>query len=124
MREYFPLLLYILLGVGNVAAILVVTAIMGPKRNSRHKKVVYECGLTPKKDSRQRFNVNFYLTAVIFLIFDIELVLLLPWASTYVHHAAAFPDMGGFRLGEVGLFMGLLALGLVFVYRRKALEWD
>jgi len=124
MKEYFPLILYILICIGNVVAIVVVSKIMGPKRKSKNKFTVYECGLNPSVDARHKVNIKFYLTAVIFLLFDIELIFLLPWAGTYNWHAANFPDLSLFRLGEVGLFMGLLVLGLIFVYRRKALEWD
>jgi NADH-quinone oxidoreductase subunit A len=124
MRDYFPLFLYILLGVGNALLILVASALMGPRRRSKNKFQVYECGLRPKKDARQKFNVNFYLTAVIFLLFDMEMVFLLPWASAYDRQISLFPEASIFRVAEVGLFMFLLALGLIFVYRRKALEWD
>jgi NADH-quinone oxidoreductase subunit A len=124
MKEYFPLILYIVICVGNVVAIAVIARVMGPKRKSKNKFTVYECGLDPTVDARHKVNIKFYLTAVIFLLFDIELIFLLPWAGTYTMHVHDFPAMGLFRLCEVGLFMGLLVLGLIFVYRRKALEWD
>lgn len=126
MNDYFPLILYIVVCLVNVVAIIVMSMIMGPKRKSKNKFTVYECGLEPRKDSRTKVNVKFYLTAVIFLLFDIELIFLLPWAGTYNWHAATFQglEFSLFRIGEVALFMGLLLLGLIFVYRRKALEWD
>ena len=140
MKEYFPLFLYIAIAVGNVVAIAVIARIMGPKRKSKNKFTVYECGLEPAVSARHKVNVKFYLTAVIFLLFDIELIFLLPWAGTYnfivangIEVANAMPahlandylvGQSLFRIGEVGLFMGLLVLGLIFVYRRKALEWD
>jgi NADH-quinone oxidoreductase subunit A len=126
MKEYFPLILYIVICFVNILGMVVIAAVMGPKRKSQNKGTVYECGLEPRKDSRTKINVKFYLTAVIFLLFDIELIFLLPWAGSYNLHATLFQgiDFSLFRLGEVGLFMGLLMLGLIFVFRRKALEWD
>lgn len=124
MKEYFPLFLYIAICIGNVVAIFVISKIMGPSRKSKNKFTVYECGLEPTVDARQKVNIKFYLTAVIFLLFDIELIFLLPWAGAYNLHAFESPNLGLFRMAEVGLFMGLLVLGLIFVYKRKALEWD
>jgi len=124
MKEYFPLILYIVICMVNVGAMVGISMIMGPKRKSKNKYTVYECGLEPRKDSRTKVNVKFYLTAVIFLLFDIELIFLLPWAGTYNMHVFENPGLSLFRMGELSLFMGLLILGLIFVFRRKALEWD
>ena len=124
MKEFLPLTLYIALCLVNIVAMLVLAAVMGPSRKSKNKFTIYECGLEPRVDARQKFNVKFYLTAVIFLLFDIEMVFLIPWAGGYTAALESHAMGAAWRLGEIFLFMGLLALGLWFVYRRKALEWD
>ena len=118
MAEYFPILL--LLGVAVLFAVgsIAVSSLVGPRRPNPTKLAAYECGNEPLADVKQsRFSVKFYLVAMMFLIFDVETVFLYPWSTV-------FRDLGGYGLGLMGMFLGVL--GIVFVYElnRGGLEWD
>ncbi|MBI4615632.1 MAG: NADH-quinone oxidoreductase subunit A, partial [Planctomycetes bacterium] len=89
---------------------------LGPRRGGRVKEEAYECGEVATGKARTRFSVHFYLVAILFVLFDIEAVFLLPWAVIY-------RDLGVFGLVEVGIFVGVLALGLFYAWKRGVLEW-
>lgn len=102
-------------------AFLGLSAILGPKKPNPSKLSVYECGLEPVGDARERFSVKFFLIAMLFILFDIEVVFLIPWAVTYKGFIAE--GMGLFMLIEMGIFMVILAIGLLYVWRKGALDW-
>ena len=88
------------------------------KRGTSRQDDVYESGVsTPLKDSFERFNIKYYLVAIIFVIFDVEILFMFPWAVT-------LRDLGWFGLIEMFVFMGLLLAGLIYVYQKKALKWN
>jgi len=100
------------------ALVLWVTGRFGPKRPNDAKSSVYECGIIPEVDARRRFSVKFYLVAILFVVFDIEVAFLIPWA-------VVFRDLSGFNvLWQMVLFLGVLVVGLVYVIRRDALRWE
>jgi NADH-quinone oxidoreductase subunit A len=119
LDNYVPILVLFVLAaafaVGSVAA----AGVLGPKRYNRAKLDAYECGIepTPQPMGGGRFPVKFYLTAMLFIIFDIELIFLIPWA-------VAFDQLGLFGLVEMALFMGTVFVAYAYVWRRGGLEWD
>ena len=92
-------------------------AALGPKRPSPTKDLPYESGMVPRESARRRFSVSFYVTAMLFIIFDIEIVFLYPWA-------VSFDQMGTFALVEMVLFVITVFLAYLYVLRRGGLEWD
>lgn len=109
----------LIVGLGTVILFLVygVTRFLGTAKNKRGKYETYECGVPKIGDTRERFDVRFYPVALLFVLFDIETVFLLPYAVTYKQLA-----MQGFV--EVLVFVAILALGLLYLIRRGALDWD
>jgi NADH-quinone oxidoreductase subunit A len=98
--------------------VLSLTGRLGPKRPNAAKSSVYECGITPEVDARRRFSAKFYLVAILFVVFDIEVAFLIPWA-------VVFRELPGLSvLWEMALFLGVLVVGLVYVIRRGALQWE
>lgn len=118
---YFPLLAQLLVASGLVAAILAFSHMCGQRaRSTPVKDSAYECGLLAQGKIHPRFSVKFYLTAILFILFDIELVFLLPWVT--IHRD--FLYWGLPILGPILVFIGFLAFGLYYEFRKKALEWD
>ncbi len=105
------------------AAILVLNSLIGPKRPSPVKQSSFECGSDPISSARQRFNVKFYLVAIFFIVFDIESVLLYPWAGMF-RDLLVEPGVGLMTLVEMFIFIGILGGGLAYVWRRGALDWE
>ena len=98
--------------------VLCISGKLGPKRPNENKSSVYECGIIPEVDARKRFSAKFYLVAILFVVFDIEVAFLIPWA-------VSFRDLSGFNvLWEMALFLGVLVVGLIYILRRDALRWE
>jgi len=116
LKSYLPALVFVLLGAGIGGLFTYLNGLLGPKRPSKVKSEPYECGLPSEVTSSFRFGISFYLIAMLFILFDIEVVFLYPVAV----NLRAF---GAFALGEVIVFVALLFAALVFVWRRGALEW-
>jgi NADH-quinone oxidoreductase subunit A len=120
LRSYLPALVFIVLGVGIGAVFVTVNSILGPRRRGGRIKEVqvdpYECGLPSEVKSGFRFGISFYLIAMLFILFDIEVIFLYPVAV----QLRAF---GTFALIETCVFIALLAVAFVYVWRRGALEW-
>ena len=120
LGDYLPLLVLILLG-GFIASVLVgLSWILGPKRPNAAKTSPYECGVTPVGDARERFPIKFYLIAMLFILFDIETVYLYPWAVTFRSPLVS----RGFEFAEMIVFVAILFVGYVYVWRKGALEWE
>lgn len=115
--QYLPIFVFIALGVGFGIVPLIAGFVVGPRRPDAAKLSSYECGFEPFSHARAPFDVRFYLVAILFILFDLETAFLFPWAVT-------FRQMG--RLGFVSVlcFLGLLLLGLVYEWRKGALEWE
>jgi NADH-quinone oxidoreductase subunit A len=116
-HPYFPLLILFALAGIVVLALLLVAQTVGPRSMSPVKAEPFESGNPPAGDARIRFSVRFYLVAMLFLIFDLEVVFLYPWAIL-------FRQLGIFGLIEMGIFLGILMIGFVYVWKKGALEWD
>jgi NADH-quinone oxidoreductase subunit A len=99
------------------ALFLVVSRFLGPRKPSAIKAESFECGNPPTGPAWGRFSVKFYLTAILFIVFDVEVVFLYPWALV-------FRRLGGFGFVEMMIFVGILTLGLAYVWGKGALEWD
>src|SRR3989441_5605674 len=97
--------------------------LLAPRKPSAIKDSPYESGMPPLGNARDRFSVKFYLVAMLFIVFDIETVFLIPWGTIYFGATAGGPSMG-FLLVEMLVFMFILAVGYVYVWKRGALEWD
>ncbi len=116
LKSYLPVLVFVLLGLGVGIAFTMLNAALGPKRPSKVKREPYECGLPSEVTRNFRFGISFYLIAMLFILFDIEVVFLYPVA-------VQLEAFGVFALVEIAVFIALLLVALVFVWRRGALEW-
>jgi len=116
LKSYLPALVFLALGLGVGVAFTFANQLLGPKRPSKTKSEPYECGLPSDVRKNFRFGVSFYLVAMLFILFDIEVVFLYPIA-------VQLEAIGTFALIETGVFITLLAVAFVFVWRRGALEW-
>jgi NADH-quinone oxidoreductase subunit A len=119
MKLYVPILVLAALSLIFSLAFLVTGALAGPKRWNRAKLDAYECGIepTPQPVGGGRFPVKYYLTAMLFIVFDIEIIFLYPWA-------VSFDQLGLFGLIEMVLFIGAVLVAYAYVWRRGGLEWD
>src|SRR5215471_5912317 len=111
-HNYLPVLGILLLGLGFAGAFLLLSYSFGPKQPLPSKLDVYECGVPPTGDARERFSVKFFIVAMIFLLFDVEVVFLFPWAVLLKEFKAT--GQGVFSFGAMGFFLFVLALGLFF----------
>ena len=117
LQSYLPVLVFAGLGLAVGSAFVLLNSVLGPKRPNETKEEPYECGLPTEVSRTFRFGVSFYLIAMLFILFDIEVVFLYP-VGTLVKGADSL-----FVLGEIVVFIALLAVALVFVWRRGALDW-
>ena len=116
MQGWFSILIMIALSGSFALTAVVLSNYLGPRKPTPEKSAPYECGMPPVGDARDRQSVRFYLVAMIFLLFDIEIAFLYPWAL-------ALRDLGWAGLGQVALFAGVLVFGYVYVWRKGALDW-
>ncbi len=121
-NNYLPLLFVILLGLVFAGLFLLLSYSFGPKKPTASKLDVYECGVPPTGDARERFSVKFFLVAMIFLLFDVEVVFLFPWAVLLKEFKAA--GLGVSALASMGFFLFVLGLGLIYEWKRGALDWE
>ena len=117
LREYSPLLFMIGLAVVSAVAMIALSHLLQPRRPTDVKGMPYESGMTPLGGTRDRFSVKFYLVAMLFIVFDIEVVFMIPWA-------VAFRELGLFGLVEMLVFVTVLLVAFVYVWKRGALEWE
>ena len=117
--DYLPILLFLIVAAGIGFALLILGTLLGPKRpdDIAEKLSPYECGFEAFEDARMRFDVRYYLIAILFIAFDLEIAFVFPWA-------VIFRDLGIVGLVEMGIFLGLLVLGFVYVWKKGALEWE
>jgi NADH-quinone oxidoreductase subunit A len=115
--DYFPIFIFLVVNVAVAALIIVLSTYVVKRKPSPQKLMPYECGLDPIGSARKPFPVKFFVIAVLFIIFDIEAVFLYPWAVIY-------KELLIFGLIEMGVFIGILLLGLFYVWRKGALEWE
>jgi len=126
MVNYVPVLLILFLATGMATVILVLSRFAARNRPTREKLMPYECGVEPVGTSRERQSVKFYLVAMAFLLFDIEAVFLIPWAVVFrgVLESETYRNLKWVFYGEMMVFMVVLFVGLVYVWRKGILEWN
>jgi NADH-quinone oxidoreductase subunit A len=121
---YYPIFLYLIVIVGFVIANLFLTHLVGPNRKTPVKMMPYESGMDPIGDARQRFDVKFYLIAILFLVFDVELLFLYPWAVVAYREQPLLPeDIRILVFWEVVVFLGTLVVAYVYAWRRGVFQW-
>ena len=116
MQGWLSIFIMIALGAGFAVTSVILSSLFGPRRPTPEKSAPYECGMPPVGDARERQSVKFYLVAMIFLLFDIEVAFLYPWAM-------ALRQLGWSGFVQVVLFMALLLAGYVYVWRKGVLDW-
>jgi NADH-quinone oxidoreductase subunit A len=134
MQIYVPVLLLIGFVALNAVAIVVASSLITRARPTPVKQEAYESGMPPLGDARERFSVKFYMVAMLFIIFDIETVFMIPWGVAFQRLSCAVPlDAAGlcasgqvsfFGLGEMLVFMLILVIGFIYVWKKGALQWD
>jgi len=126
MVYYIPVLLILIIAVGMASVIIILSRLAGRSRPTREKMMPYECGVEPVGTARERQSVKFYLVAMVFLLFDIEAVFLVPWAAVFrgVLESETYRSLKYVFYGEMMVFMVVLFVGLVYVWRKGILEWN
>ena len=117
LDQYWPILLFMVVAAGLGLALLTIGLLVAPKRPEAEKLSPYECGFEAFEDARMKFDVRYYLLAILFIIFDLEIAFLFPWA-------VVFERIGLIALIEMALFIGLLVVGFIYIWKKGALEWE
>ena len=117
LREYFPILIFIAIAGAVAVAMVSGSFLLGRRRPDSEKLSPYECGFEPFEDARIRFDVRYYLVAILFIIFDLEVAFLFPWA-------VSLGDIGLFGFWSMVVFLAVLTIGFIYEWRKGALEWE
>jgi NADH-quinone oxidoreductase subunit A len=117
LNEYLPLLVLIILSTALGIMVVILGATFGPHRPTMRKALPYESGMTPYGQGIRRITIRYYLIAVLFILFDVEVVFFLPWA-------VVFRRLGLFALIEMVVFIGILLVGYIYAWKKGALEWE
>ena len=117
LEQYFPVLMFILFGMLVGAVLLAVGKLLSPHRPDADKLSPYECGFEAFEDARMKFDVRYYLVAILFILFDLEIAFLFPWA-------VVLPDIGIFGFWSMMVFLAILVIGFVYEWKKGALEWE
>ena len=115
--QYLPILIFLCVSTVIGIALVVIGGLLGPNQPSADKLSPYECGFEAFEDSRMKFDVRYYLVAILFIIFDLEIAFFLPWA-------VALDSLGIFGLAAMSVFVVELLIGYIFIWKRGALEWE
>ena len=115
--DYFPILIQFVLAVGFVVSMILISGKLGPKRLSASKDKNFECGIESVGNARIPFSVKYFLVAILFVLFDVEVIFLYPWAIN-------FKDLGIEGMVKMVIFMLLLLVGFFYIIKKKALEWE
>ena len=117
LESYVPLLIFVLIVLGLVVTLVALSFVLGPSRPSRRKMAPYESGIIPDTPAHPRLSVRFYLTAMLFIIFDVEAIFFYPWA-------VLLRQLKWFGLIEMLVFMGILLVALAHIWRKGGLDWE
>ena len=120
LLDYLPLVVFIAVAIGIGLALLVVPFIVAYKNPDPEKLSAYECGFNAFDDARMKFDVRFYLVAILFIIFDLEVAFLFPWAITLTNMG----DAGTYAFWSMMVFLGVLTVGFIYEWKKGALEWE
>lgn len=123
LSDYLPIALMFLVAIGFAAGNVLLSQLVGQHKATRTKTMPYECGKDPVGSARERFSVKFYLVAMIFILFDIELIFLLPWAVVFRSFAVSGSALATLIYVEMMLFVVLLLVGYVYVLKKGLFEW-
>lgn len=116
-QDYLPILIQLIVAAGFGVGTIIITHLIGPKVKTENKLGAFESGVEVIGNARQPFSIKYFIVAILFVIFDIEVIFMYPWAVN-------FREFGLSGLIEMFVFMGLLLLGFIYIIKRKALEWD
>jgi len=117
LEQYLPILLFILVGLTVGVALLAVGAVLSPNHPDPEKLSPYECGFEAFEDARMKFDVRYYLVAILFILFDLEIAFLFPWA-------VVLQEIGVFGFVAMMVFLAVLVVGFVYEWKKGALEWE
>ena len=117
LENYFPILLFILVGLAVGIGPIVAGFILSPNRPYAEKNSPYECGFEAFEDARMKFDVRYYLVAILFILFDLEIAFLFPWA-------VVLEEIGAFGFWAMVMFLGILVVGFIYEWKKGALEWE
>ncbi|MEQ9326310.1 MAG: NADH-quinone oxidoreductase subunit A [Rhodospirillales bacterium] len=117
LKEYLPILIFLGIAFGLATIILIASYVIAPQRPDAEKLSPYECGFDAFDDARNKFDVRFYLVAILFIIFDLEVAFLFPWAIS-------LGDIGIFGFWSMVVFLGILTIGFIYEWKKGALEWE
>jgi len=117
LAEYVPVLIFLAVAGGIGLLLLALGYVFAPRRPDPEKDSAYECGFEAFEDTRMKFDVRYYLVAILFIVFDLEIAFLFPWA-------VALGKLGLFGLWAMAIFLGVLVVGFIYEWKKGALEWD
>ena len=117
IKEYFPVLMFLAVAVGLSCVMIGLGFLRGPHKPDAEKLSPYECGFEPFSDARMKFDVRFYLVAILFIIFDLEIAFLFPWSIS-------LGQQGNLGFWSMMIFLGILTVGLIYEWKKGALEWE
>jgi len=117
LGNYLPILIFMCITLIMGSVFIVLGKLLGPSRPDAEKNSPYECGFEAFEDSRMKFDVRYYLVAILFIIFDLEIAFLFPWAIV-------LDQIGTFGLVAMGVFLGVLVIGFIYEWKKGALEWE
>ncbi len=117
LENYLPILIFILVGLAVGGMMIMLGFILAPNRPDSEKLSPYECGFEAFEDARMKFDVRYYLVAILFIIFDLEIAFLFPWAIV-------LKEIGWFGFIAMSLFLGILVIGFIYEWKKGALEWE
>ena len=117
LKDYLPIIIFLVLALGLSCAFVVVNFILSPKKPDPEKLSAYECGFEPFEDSRMEFDVRFYLVAILFIIFDLEIAFLFPWAIS-------LGNIGLLGFSSMMIFLFILTIGFIYEWKKGALDWE
>ncbi len=123
LYDYLPILLMFVVAAGFAVGNVVLSTFVGQRKRTRTKLMPYECGKDPVGSARERFSVKFYLIAMIFILFDIEVIFLVPWAAVFKSMAGQGDAMRWFAYIEMMIFVGLLFVGYIYIVKKGAFDW-
>ena len=117
LENYFPVLLFILVGIAIGVVPMILGRLVGPNNPDPQKLSPYECGFEAFEDARMKFDVRYYLVAILFILFDLEIAFLFPWA-------VVLQDLGWFGFWAMMVFLAILVVGFIYEWKKGALEWE
>ena len=117
LHDYLPILFTFIVAVGFIVTTMIATHLLGPKKKSDIKSEAFECGIESQGNARTPFSIKYFLVAILFVLFDVEVIFMYPWAVN-------FKTLGITGLIEMFMFMGFLVIGLLYIIKKGALKWE